>query len=474
VVTTAARTQAVGGQIAVDIWRYRKAALTDARALAQVIAENSAASVMFEDPENAREILSSLRMRFAVRRGCLYLEDGRLFASFERTPDLGCPAAVPQPSGLLITAASAPVTRDGRALGIVYVERDLADFWRRIAVAAGSGVAMLLLAGAVALGLAHRFTRSVSAPIVELASTVRRVSPDAPDVSVTAADAGLDEVGDLVRAFSDMLRRIQEANDALRRKETELEHLLVREREANRLKDEFLAAVSHELRTPLNAIMGWVQILSTTTASQDTVDRALASIARNTQAQTRVIEDLVDVSRIVTGKLTLRFAPVDLRDAVEGAVDVIRPAAQARHLSLHSTLPETSCCVNGDRDRLQQVIWNILANAVKFTEPGGSIAITLRSSDGEHEVEVTDTGIGIPAEFLPFVFDRFRQADGSMTREHGGLGLGLAIVRELTSLHGGTVDVRSDGTGRGSTVVVRVPALEAPHTHADGTREARS
>ena len=256
-----------------------------------------------------------------------------------------------------------------------------------------------------------------------------------------------------------MLRRVAEANAALRRREVEREELLRREREASRLKDEFLAAVSHELRTPLNAIVGWVQILATTTTDPETMAKGIASIARNARAQTRVIEDLVDVSRIVAGKLHLRTDAVDLRDAVEGAVDVVRGPVQAKHIQLTVDVPNHPCLVNGDRDRLQQVLGNLLSNAIKFTGPGGDIAIGLRPIAAAYEVSVTDNGVGIQPDFLPFVFDRFRQADGSLTREHGGLGLGLAIVKELTSLHGGTVAVDSAGRGKGSTFSIRIPAL---------------
>jgi CheY-like chemotaxis protein/two-component sensor histidine kinase len=167
----------------------------------------------------------------------------------------------------------------------------------------------------------------------------------------------------------------------------------------------------------------------------------------------------VDVSRIITGKLNLRFDPVDFRDVVESAVDVVRSAAQAKSIRLRVDVPRKACLVNGDRDRLQQVIWNLLSNAIKFTHHGGAVSLTLRDEDGAFVLEVSDTGIGIPPSFLPHVFERFRQADGSTTREHGGLGLGLAIVKELTEMHGGEVAVRSGGVGQGATFVVRLPQL---------------
>ena len=462
VVTTAALTLATLGLMAVDLWRYRATAADDTTALARVIAENTAAAVLFKDPDAARQTLATLRVRPTVRRACLYLPHGALLAAFERSPQLACPRPIPDEWAWTVVAGTARVSRNEQTIGTVYVERDLAEIWARVAVAVVAGVVMLLIAGAVGVVIAHRLHRTVSQPIAQLASAARSFGADGAHHALPSLQAGLDEVGDLVRAFSDMLRRVREANEALRRKEAEREQLLVREREASRLKDEFLAAVSHELRTPLNAIMGWVQILSTTAANEHTTAKAIASIARNARAQTRVIEDLVDVSRIATGKLTLRFDAVDLRDAVEGAVDAIRPAAQANGIELDVRLPPDACFVNGDRDRLQQVVWNLLSNGVKFTGQGGGISLVTRGLESMYEVEVSDTGIGIPSEFLPYAFDRFRQADGSMTREHGGLGLGLAIVKEITELHGGSVGVASRGLGHGATFRVRLPALIGP------------
>jgi signal transduction histidine kinase/ActR/RegA family two-component response regulator len=293
----------------------------------------------------------------------------------------------------------------------------------------------------------------VSAPIGQLADAARTLRVRRGEqTALPPIHAGEDEIGDLVRAFDDMLRRVQEAT-------AEREQLLAREREASRLKDEFLAAVSHELRTPLNAILGWIQILTTTDPNEQTIAKAIASIARNARTQTRVIEDLVEISRIVTGKLDLRYAPVDLREVIESAVDVVQPTMQAKHITLTQEVPSEVCLVNGDRDRLHQVVWNLLSNAAKFTPAGGAINVSLRLEDAVFEIRIADSGIGIAPEFLPHVFDRFRQADGSMTREHGGLGLGLAIAKELVDMHGGTIQAASDGKGRGAAFVVRLPQL---------------
>jgi signal transduction histidine kinase/CheY-like chemotaxis protein len=459
-VTTAALALAVAGLVAVDLWRYRSTAEADTIILAGVLAENTSAAVQFDRPDEAREILATAGMRASIRRACLYLVSGALFASFEpQRPAYTCPASQLASSPWSTVVGRSQIVRNSRILGDVYVERELTDLWPSVAIAIASGGVMLVIAGLAAVPIANRLHRRISEPITQLSAAARRIGGDTPQDPLPPIDTGLSEIEELVRAFSDMLRRVAEANAALRQRESEREELLRRERDASRLKDEFLAAVSHELRTPLNAIVGWVQILATTTPDEQTMAKAIASIARNARTQTRVIEDLVDVSRIVAGKLNLRADAVDLRDAVDGGVDSVRAAAQAKNLRLTADVPGHPCIVNGDRDRLQQVVGNLLSNAVKFTGAGGTVSLTLGGIDGCYEIAVTDTGIGISADFLPFVFDRFRQADGSLTREHGGLGLGLAIVKELTSLHGGTVDVESAGRNLGATFRVRIPAL---------------
>jgi signal transduction histidine kinase len=329
--------------------------------------------------------------------------------------------------------------RNGRELGIILVERRLNEIWASIFAMAMTGLVMLSIAAAVTVWIAHRLHRSVSTPIMQLSAAVRSIDPESLPPSLPPIQAGADEVGDLVRAFSELLRRLAEAS---------------------RLKDEFLAAVSHELRTPLNAIAGWVQILATSSVNEQTMAKAIASIARNAKTQTRVIEDLVDISRIVTGKLAVRYELLDLREPVEAAVDVCRSLAEAQGVTLRVSLPDRAYMVNGDRDRLQQIVANLLSNSAKFTERQGTITLSMAKHGADFLLQVRDTGIGIPAEFLPHVFDRFRQADGSMTREHGGLGLGLAIVKEIALLHGGTVQAESAGRGQGATFTVRLPAAD--------------
>ncbi|HEV3215946.1 MAG TPA: HAMP domain-containing sensor histidine kinase [Vicinamibacterales bacterium] len=230
---------------------------------------------------------------------------------------------------------------------------------------------------------------------------------------------------------------------------------------ANRLKDEFLATLSHELRTPLNAILGWTTMLRDGNVQPKQVMRALDTIHRNAAAQVRIVNDLLDVSRVVRGNLQLSARMMPLGPVVSFAVESVTPTAEARGVSLAMSVDPEPIMVWGDQDRLQQVLWNLLSNAVKFTPVGGRIEVTMRREGSDACVQVSDTGIGIAPSFLPHVFERFRQGDGSPTRMHGGLGLGLSIVRHLVELHGGRMTAESGGEGRGSTFTVYLPARDA-------------
>jgi signal transduction histidine kinase/CheY-like chemotaxis protein len=230
---------------------------------------------------------------------------------------------------------------------------------------------------------------------------------------------------------------------------------------ANRLKDEFLATLSHELRTPLNAILGWVSLLRDNRVEAARVPKVLDIVARNAQSQAQLISDVLDVSRVITGRLRLRLQPVVVSRLVRDAMDTVRPAADAKSITLDLTVEGEPPRMNGDAERLRQVFWNLLSNAVKFTPPGGRVGVTIDRVDSQIRVTIADTGMGIPSEFLPHAFDRFRQADQSFTRPHGGLGLGLAIVKHLVETHGGEVSVASDGAGHGTTFRVQLPIAGA-------------
>jgi signal transduction histidine kinase len=251
---------------------------------------------------------------------------------------------------------------------------------------------------------------------------------------------------------------------ALHRSEEERRLLLQREQRAreeaqaaNRAKDEFLATLSHELRTPLNAILGWSRLLVGGNLDAGTARRAIEIIDRNTRLQAQLIEDLLDISRIITGKLRLNVQQIDPIHVVEAAVDSVKPAAEAKDIRLQIVLDPQAGPIMGDPDRLQQICWNLLSNALKFTPKKGRIQVILERIDSSVELTVADSGAGIAPEFLPYVFERFRQQDTSITRRFGGLGLGLSIVKSLAELHGGSVRVQSEGEGRGATFVVRLP-----------------
>lgn len=247
---------------------------------------------------------------------------------------------------------------------------------------------------------------------------------------------------------------------------------------ANRLKDEFLATISHELRNPLNAILGWAHMMRLGKLNAANTERAIETIYRNAKSQTQLVADLLDVSRIISGKLRLDVRPLDLISIVTAAIDSIRPAAEAKSIRLQTMLDPAAGPISGDADRLQQIVWNLLTNAVKFTPKGGRIQVKVQRISSHVEIVVSDSGIGISKAFLPHVFDRFRQADATITRTHGGLGLGLSIVHQLVDLHGGNVSVQSEGEGKGATFTITLPFVgvvtsppeetEAVHpTHSD-------
>lgn len=471
-VSAVALVLAVAGLSLFEVARFRAGAVEDARALAQLIAENTAAAIVFDDERAAAETLATVRVRPVINRACLYRMDGSLMAAYLRRPGDGCRIHPQERRTWRVVTAGADVVSNSRVVGRVFVDRTLADLRGRIIAGAIAALITLVAAGLIALALAQALQRIVSRPVVALAQAARGIGLR-QSYEVPVIPAPPDETGELVRAFGEMVQRVGDANAALtrtnealrreiaerRRMEDEREALLAREREASRLKDEFLAAVSHELRTPLNAILGWTQILTTTTPTEETRAKALASLSRNAHAQSRVIQDLLDISRIITGKLQLMLDAVDLRSVVESAIEVIDPVASSKGVVVSADVPTVSCVVRADYDRIRQVLWNLLSNAVKFTPSGGEVRVRLDAEGESYAITVSDNGIGIAPGFLPFVFDRFRQADGSTTREQGGLGLGLAIVKELVELHGGTVHAESAGIGQGAVFTLHLPRM---------------
>ena len=458
-----------------DVVRFQRTARADAASVGRLLVEGARGPLESYTPQEAQRQLQALQYRPNVILGCVYGENGALYsAGYHREAEQQCPATVPPDPGWLVLAAHVPLDRHAESRGaaassgLLYIERDWAPLVARLEDIGLASVVVLALSIGLSVLLARRLQRSIFTPVADLAAAARTIGlGERYDMPRVASEQ--DEIGSLVTAFGAMVERVRttnadlrETNEALRheiaerkRAEADREMLLVRERDANRLKDEFLAVVSHELRTPLNAILGWSRILSLAPPDPATLGRATASLSRNARAQARVIDDLIDISRIVTGKLRVRFETVDLRASIEAAVESIRPSAEHKNVALTIDLPRDPAPLQADRDRVQQIVWNLLSNAVKFSSIGGSVTVTLTSTPVEYAVAIKDTGAGIAPEFLPHVFDRFRQADASMTREHGGLGIGLAIVKELTELHGGSVTALSEGRGQGSTFIVR-------------------
>jgi PAS domain S-box-containing protein len=313
------------------------------------------------------------------------------------------------------------------------------------------------------------------------ANTVPHVVGHALDITdrIRAEEALRASEQNLKRAHDELERRVQErtaqlrdANDRLRAEATSRQQaerdrveLLRRERQArqdaetaNRLKDEFLAAVSHELRTPLTVILGWVRLAQAGQVSKDRQAELIERIGRNADTLARLVNDLLDISRLSSGRYALDLATVPVADVLESSIESLRPSAEAKGVVIESRFASDTGSVHGDPTRLQQVAWNLLSNAVKYTGPGGTVSLRTTRTDGELEIRVSDTGQGIAPAFLPYVFEPFRQASAGTTRTDAGLGLGLAIVRHLVHLHGGTVRAESGGLGLGATFIVRLPA----------------
>ena len=427
--------------------------------IASIVADNLTAAASFKDSQAASQTLHGLQAMPTVHLACAYAVDFSLLAQMTLRRDRTCPRQ-PPPDQLWVSGSTVfdvqPIVLEGRRVGTLYLEGNLVRLGEQLRLQGVAALVGAFVGLVTATWIAIKLHRQIADPITSLSKTAAQISRDA-DYTVRAAKIGKDEIGTLVDTFNDMVTGIERRDEELRA--------------ANRMKDEFLAALSHELRTPLNAIVGWLQILRTNPRDPVVVDQAIVRLDRNARAQVRLIEDLLDISRIVSGKLELKVSAVDLVPTVQSALDVIRPAAEAKGIALAADLPESPCLVSGDADRLQQVLVNLLSNGVKFTPNEGRIEVSLRATPSSYTIAVRDNGIGISREFLPQVFDRFRQADGSITRQHGGLGLGLAIARDLIALHQGRLEASSPGPGQGATFTIVLPRSLGESAPA---REARA
>ena len=402
-----------------------------------IIARTRGEEQFIGQPASDRLRRASARANEGWYRG-LTKEGTSTYSAFSRSPFTGVTVALGVPSQLI----EAPLER---------------SLWR----IGGSGILVLGLGVAVAVFFARRIAGPITALSVAARDIGRGAAPQSSGSTIT-------EVNDLRSAMGDAARLVLDERERQQAARAEAEA-------ANTLKDQFLATLSHELRTPLNAVLGWARMLKADSLDESTAKRAVDVIERNAKAQLQLIEDLLDVSRIITGKLRLDVKAVAPATVIEAAVDALRPAADAKAIRLQPIVDPRAGPVSGDPDRLQQIVWNLLSNAVKFTPRGGRVQIRVERVNSHVQIVVTDTGKGITPDVLPYVFDRFRQADSSSQRSHGGLGIGLALVKSLVELHGGSVEAASPGPDQGATFTVKLPLmLHAETERAAGAGHRRS
>jgi signal transduction histidine kinase len=453
-VTAAALLFSATGFLVWDAFRFRNETLSDLDTQASIVGRTTSVALIYDMAGDIGSTLSSLRARTNIDNAAVYDAAGTRVAEYVRDPAhrripdraMGWAANENLQSADLLRPVT---TDDGKIVGYVYLSTELDEMWARFRAQLLALGTMFLLAGAAAWLLSWRLQGIVSRPLTALSTTASAISSRG-DFTLRAVPAHQDELGTVVATFNTMLDRIEA-------RERELEEANAVLHDANRLKDEFLATLSHELRTPLNAVLGWSRLLRAGRLTPEANARALDAIERNATVQVRLIDDLLDISRVMRGQFRLEVEPIDLRTVVDAAIDIVKPGAAAKNVAIRVDAAPGSGLITGDAQRLQQVLWNLLSNSLKFTPPGGSITVRLASDGADELIEVSDTGSGIDAAFLPHVFDLFRQADASSTREYGGLGLGLAIVRKVVELHGGTVAASSAGRGAGATMTVRLP-----------------
>ena len=474
--------------ITYELRTFRRTLTNNIEVLAQIIGSNITAALAFDDRENAHEILRALAAENQITMGAIYDRTGRLFASF---PESVTPTQLPRkpgPDGHRFSQSQLvmvqPIFQEGARLGTIYLQADLGQMYRRLMV---YGILLLVVSVCSTLGalvLSTALQRRISVPILELAKVATAVS-DRNDYSVRAVKHGTDEIGYLTESFNQMLARVGESNAALAASEERLRHALQAAEAANREKDQFLAIVSHELRTPLTPALAATAALEGDEALPAQARKDLSVIRRNIEVEARLIDDLLDITRIVRGKLELRRQVVDVRSLLEHAMEnYCLDAAAKKQIRVSTKITAGQPYVLVDSSRMTQVFWNLLQNACKFTPKGGSINVRVYNeyrqghspnivapnSDNDEScdllVDVSDDGMGISPETLPKIFNAFEQGQRSAGQGFGGLGLGLAISRAIIELHGGAISAASDGKNKGVTFTVRlhcatpVPASE--------------
>lgn len=435
-----------------EVRSYRKTVTRNLSSLADIIAANSASVLIFDDQTLAQKILAGLQVEPEIEAAAFYDEDGQLYATYSASAKSATNFATsPEPDGIRIQGSYLklyePIVQENRRVGTLYLEGDL-NLTPHLKIYGLVLLTILVASGIIAFFLSNVFQRQISEPLLNLAAVAAAVS-ERKDYSVRAKKVGNDELGYLTDAFNFMLSRIQAShNETLA---------------ALRAKDDFLAALSHELRTPLNPVL---LVASDAAANPDLSAATRADfemIRRNVELEARLIDDLLDLTRITRGKLSLDLRLLDVHFVLKEAVSTVRAEAEIKNIEIELDLRAEDPSVYGDAVRLQQVFWNVLKNAVKFTPDSGKVAVKTFAGDGSLFIKVIDTGIGLKPAELERVFDAFSQgehADG-MTHRFGGLGLGLAISRRLIELHSGSIHASSSGPGTGSTFTIQLPLMRS-------------
>lgn len=468
--TLAALLVSTAALLTYEARNYRQFLISDATTQADILARTTTPALEFNDPETAADNLSLLDNRTNVIAAAIYTADGTLFAKYVRE---GRSVQFPEHighEGTRITGDTLrlfhPIIDNDRLIGTVYL---LASY-----DIAGRLNGYLLILGAVMFGsllvaavISLRLQRGVSGPVLAVTGVARKVIEER-DFTLRAKKTTDDEIGVLVDSFNAMLGEVGQMTQALEatnrrlRKETDERRAAEAAlRLADRRKDEFLATLAHELRNPLAPMVNALSMLRTE-HDAETAHRAEQIIERQLAHLVRLVDDLLDVSRITRGKLTVNAEPTALAAIVASAVDTVQPTMQARRHELTVELPEQPVYLRADPVRLSQVLSNLLNNSAKYTEPGGHILLRVESRERQAEITIADDGIGIEPVTLPSIFDMFTQADSSIERRQGGLGVGLALTKRLVELHGGTIRAHSAGAGRGTTFVVQLPTIDAP------------
>jgi len=444
------------GLVIYDLRAYERQWTNDLNTQAELLARTSAAALSFGDRETATRDLAVLKVRPRVMVAAIYTRDGELFATYAK-PFVVNPTfpARPEADGYRIEGDELLIYRrvveGSEPIGTIYM-RALYLPWDRLRDYLGILLAVMIASFGVAALLSGWLQGAVTDPILEVSNVARRVI-EQRDYSLRARKTTEDEIGQLVDSFNAMLAEAGRRADALR--------------ESDVRKDEFLATLAHELRNPLAPIRNALEILKMPGANPAMLEKARQMMERQLAQMVRLVDDLLDVSRITTGKLGIRKALLEVQAAVRDAIETARPFLEARRHQLEVQLPSQPISIEGDRTRLAQVFANLLHNAAKYTEPGGYITLSLAEEDDQAVVRVRDTGIGLAPESLAAIFDMFVQVDRTLERTQAGLGVGLTLSRQLVTLHGGTIEAKSGGLGKGSEFTVRLPLAGAALANAD-------